>query len=82
VDGVGNACHCGDVNGDDQVLSSDIVAIRPALAAPATLASTARCSVTGGTECDIDEAAALVRVLAGQKAKLANICGAAGHSGP
>jgi sugar lactone lactonase YvrE len=81
-DGVGNACQCGDVNDDARVTIADPDAIRAELATPGSLASTARCSVTGGTECNVADAAVLERVLAAAKPKLENVCTAAGHSGP
>jgi len=82
ADGIGNACQCGDMNGDNQVTSADVEAVRAELAAPGTLASTARCSVAGGSECDMRDVAVLLRVLTMQKPKLENVCTAAGHSGP
>ncbi|MGH7290464.1 MAG: 6-bladed beta-propeller, partial [Myxococcota bacterium] len=81
-DGVGNACQCGDVNNDNRVTSADLGAIRAELATPGTLASTARCSVAGGTECDVADVVVLERVLASAKPRLENVCSAAGHSGP
>jgi tripartite motif-containing protein 71 len=81
-DGVGNACQCGDVNDDNQVTNADLDAIRAQLATPGALASTVRCSVIGGTECDVCDVAILRRALASAKPKLENVCGAAGHSGP
>jgi DNA-binding beta-propeller fold protein YncE len=81
-DGVGNACQCGDVTNDNRVTSADLDAIRAELATPGTLASTARCSVVGGTECNVADVVVLERVLASAKPRLDNVCAAAGHSGP
>jgi hypothetical protein len=79
ADGIGDACQCGDVVVDGQVLPADVTALRNALAGnPAPGADLARCNVVGApgpsaAECQIDDVVALRRALAGSPA-LAQLC--------
>ena len=82
TDGVGDACQCGDVDDDARVTIADLEAIRLELALPGSLASTARCSVAGGTDCAVEDLAVLTRRLSRLQPKLENLCIAAGQSGP
>jgi len=52
-DGVGDACQCGDVNGDGRVSNADAVIIKRSLVVPplATLAHPERCNVGGSAAC-------------------------------
>jgi hypothetical protein len=65
-DGVGDACQCGDANGDGRVTSEDAGAISRWLRAPREnpLARPALCDVGGPLGCGPDDAAALALALA------------------
>ncbi len=80
ADGTGNACQCGDVLGDGQVLASDVAAVRDVLAGISVpAADLSRCNVAGPAgpstaECDVGDVAALQRALAGEPVSLAQQC--------
>ncbi len=81
-DGIGDACQCGDLTLDGGVDAADPARLRAALADPGGAAPTAaelqRCSVSGGdTSCDLVDAVALRRALAGAAPGLAQSCPAA-----
>ncbi len=60
----GDLCECGDGNGDGPVFSNDIQALQQALAGLLEdLSVLDRCSVVGGTECDILDIVTLGQVL-------------------
>jgi len=73
-DGIGDVCQCGDVDGDAFVGPTDLAAIREHLHGGATPAEIARCSVHGGPECDVLDAAVLARTLAAQEPGLTQAC--------
>ncbi|MCK7510590.1 MAG: dockerin type I domain-containing protein [Desulfobacterales bacterium] len=61
--GIGDACECGDVDGDGRVTIVDALGIRRALLAPraATLVSPALCDVTGDGRCTLADAVVVLR---------------------
>jgi len=64
-DGVGDACQCGDVNGDGLVTLADAAAVQRSLLQPptATLAVPALCDVDGNLACTLADAVRLRRAL-------------------
>lgn len=64
-DGVGDACQCGDVNGDGRVTSNDASLIRRAMLAPpvAVLARPELCDVGGSAGCSVADASIVQRAL-------------------
>lgn len=65
ADGIGDACQCGDVNGDGRVTTSDAVMLSRSLLVPAT-ASLARpdlCDVGGASACTNADAVIVRRAL-------------------
>ncbi len=64
-DGIGNACQCGDVNGDGRVLSSDSTIILRSLLTPptATQAQPQLCNVGGSTACNSADSTIILRAL-------------------
>jgi len=64
-DGIGNACQCGDVNGDGRVTASDSALIqRSALIPPtAVLAFPGKCDVGGSAACNVSDLAIVRRAL-------------------
>lgn len=64
-DGIGNACQCGDVNGDGRVTIADSISIQRALLVPPTLvlAKPALCDVNGDGRCTIADGIILRRAL-------------------
>jgi hypothetical protein len=63
--GVGDACECGDVNGDGFVTLADATAITRALLSPptATLARPELCDVGGALGCSAGDAVVIRRAL-------------------
>jgi hypothetical protein len=63
--GVGDACECGDVNGDGSVTIADASDIARALLSPPTaaLARPALCDVGGGAACTLADAVIVRRAL-------------------
>ncbi len=57
-DGIGDACQCGDVNGDGKVTLIDSVIITRSLLVPptATLANPTRCDANGDGKCNLADA--------------------------
>ncbi|MBW2282748.1 MAG: thrombospondin type 3 repeat-containing protein, partial [Deltaproteobacteria bacterium] len=64
-DGVGDACQCGDVDGDGEVLTADGTALRVQLAGGALLVFAEKCDVSGDGACTIVDAARIARGVAG-----------------
>jgi len=64
-DGIGDACQCGDVNGDGLVTTSDLALYQRALLQPpaATIARPELCNVGGSASCTIADVAILGRAL-------------------
>jgi hypothetical protein len=64
-DGVGDACQCGDVNGDGRVTTADAAAIEASVADPrgAILARPELCDVGGWLRCTAEDAKLLARAL-------------------
>jgi hypothetical protein len=71
-DGIGDACQCGDADDDGVLTAGDVDDIRDnEVTAPE------KCSVTGGTECNLADAAALVTALRGDPGAISQVCTAA-----
>jgi hypothetical protein len=64
-DSIGDACQCGDVNGDGRVTTSDSLAIRRSLLIPptATLLQPALCDVGGSAGCGLSDSVLIRRAL-------------------
>lgn len=64
-DGIGDACQCGDVNGDGRVTLGDAVLIGRSLLTPptATLARPQLCDVGGSAGCSTGDAVVIRRAL-------------------
>jgi len=78
-DGVGDACQCGDVNGDGRVtLADSALVLRSRLVPPtATLARPDLCDVGGSTGCSAQDAVTIRRaLLAPPTAAIAGACAA------
>lgn len=76
-DGIGDACQCGDVTADGAVTGADVTALRGFLTGAQPLAAPALCSVWDGLECDVADAAVLLRALGGSGPGVAQVCGPA-----
>jgi hypothetical protein len=85
-DGAGDACQCGDVNGDGLVDSTDPPLIRAALArvsGPLSGAANRRCDSPSDTgECSIVSWARMRKRLAGATLAHLQTCAAARERGP
>jgi len=76
-DGVGDACQCGDHNGDGRVTLADAVILQRSFLVPPTAArSQARCDVGGSAGCSLADAVVLRRTLVAT-ATIAQQCDAA-----
>jgi hypothetical protein len=77
-DGIGNVCQCGDgqLANDGTVFPADVPACQAALAGAQTDAQTVeRCSVTGGSELDIEDLVILEQRTAGDSsAAIEQVC--------
>jgi YD repeat-containing protein len=64
-DGIGDACQCGDVDGDGSVTTADALMIRRALLVPptATILHPELCDVIGASDCSSADALAIRRAL-------------------
>ncbi len=64
-DGIGDACQCGDVNGDGRITLVDATIVQRALLTPpaATMTRAQLCDVTGDAACTFADAVALRRAL-------------------
>ncbi len=81
-DGIGDACQCGDLDGDGDADPSDGARLREALADPVgaalSPAAAARCSVIGAPgSCDVLDVAVIARANASLAPPLAQACAAA-----
>lgn len=77
ADGIGDGCQCGALTPDGQVTDADLSLLRGYLADPTTPIALERCSVIGNEECDVRNAAALARSLAGRPGGVRQVCSAA-----
>jgi uncharacterized repeat protein (TIGR03806 family) len=85
ADGIGDACQCGDVNGDGRADAADFVPLRSALTKLTTLSGAAnrRCDSASDTgECSIVSWARLRKAVAGTPAAHPQSCAAATELGP
>jgi hypothetical protein len=76
-DGIGDACQCAEVTGDGSVLDDDVDAIRSTLADLAPLNAPERCNAigaAGGGDCEILDAVAVERALAGFAPGVQQVC--------
>jgi hypothetical protein len=64
-DGIGDACQCGDVNGDGRVTLADRTVIQRSLLNPPTafLARPGNCDVGGSTDCTLTDSTLIGRAL-------------------
>jgi Zn-dependent metalloprotease len=77
-DGIGDACQCGDANKDGFVTGDDATSVRQHLVGSAPPGFALQlCSAIGGLECDLRDAAVLLRTLAGRAPGIAPVCSAA-----
>jgi uncharacterized repeat protein (TIGR03806 family) len=85
-DGVGNACQCGDVNGDGKVDAADVTKVRNSLAKlppPLSGNQNRRCDSPSDTgECSVVSWARMAKGLAGTPAVHGQTCAAATQVGP
>ena len=65
ADGIGDACQCGDVNGDGRVTGTDAVVIRRAFLVPpkATMTKPDLCDVGATAGCTQSDAVVIRRAL-------------------
>jgi hypothetical protein len=77
----GDACQCGDIDGDFHVYSSDVALAREHLMGKAIAGDITRCNVVGdyapagdGSDCDVADITLLTRYIAGQSVTLGNVC--------
>jgi hypothetical protein len=74
-DGVGDACQCGDVNGDLAVTQSDADALRAFLAdATPSLPAAQNCTIAEDPGCDLLDLAILMRALGGRSSGIPKAC--------
>ena len=67
--GIGDACECGDQNGDGTVDVTDIVAINQAIYKPAL--ATPLCDASGDGRCDVEDIVAVNGRIFGREARCA-----------
>jgi hypothetical protein len=77
----GDACQCGDIDGDSFVFSSDLSLARAHLMGKAITGDITRCNVVGdyapagdGSDCDVADISALSRYIGGETVTLGNVC--------
>jgi hypothetical protein len=75
-DEIGDGCQCGALDSDGDADTDDRTQLRLYLADLATI-PLERCSVAGGTECDLLDEVVLARALAGQYPGARQVCAAA-----
>ncbi|MGH7290963.1 MAG: thrombospondin type 3 repeat-containing protein, partial [Myxococcota bacterium] len=77
----GDACQCGEGDGNGAVFAADAAVLRGVLAGTVqTSAVVSRCSVAGGPECDIRDSVVLRRALAGLAPAISAVCTSAVRS--
>ncbi len=81
ADGIGDGCQCGALDADGDVDAADLAQLRLFLTDQGSV-PLERCSVAGGEECDLLDAAAMVRAFAGQYPKARQTCTAAVRLAP
>lgn len=74
ADGVGDDCQCGELDDTGDIAGTDLTALRDFLAGIGGPIASDRCSVIGGTECDVADAAVLTRALGSLEPGLAQVC--------
>lgn len=77
ADGIGDACQCGDVNGDGRVTTTDgVLVLRSRLTPPkASLPFAERCDVGGSAGCSTADAVLMLRaLLTPPTAQLQQVC--------
>jgi hypothetical protein len=72
ADGIGDACPCGDADDNGTLGAHDVQLI-----AAGNPVAPEKCSVTGGMECDLEDARALAAALRGNPGAIAQVCTAA-----
>jgi len=77
----GDACQCGDIDGDFRVYPSDLALARAHLVGKAITGDITYCNVVGdyapeedGSDCDVADIYALSRYIAGEPVTLGNVC--------
>jgi hypothetical protein len=77
-DGFGDACQCGESTGNGRVYAEDVLPLQQLLAGLSDDAGAQeRCSVTGGTECDLLDIVIVGRVTAEAGGNIEQKCAAA-----
>ncbi|MFQ5699206.1 MAG: matrixin family metalloprotease [Myxococcota bacterium] len=76
-DGIGDACQCGDADGDGIVDITDLVGLLRFLGGLPPGVDPTTCSVVGDPACDITDAVVLERFLGGLPPGIAQACAAA-----
>jgi hypothetical protein len=77
----GDACQCGDIDGDSRVYPSDLALARAHLMGKTITGDITYCNVVGdyapaedGSDCDVADIYALSRYIAGETVTLGNVC--------
>jgi hypothetical protein len=77
----GDACQCGDIDGDFHVQASDLALARAHLMGKAITDDISFCNVVGdyapagdGSDCDVADIFVLSRLIAGKTVTLGNVC--------
>jgi hypothetical protein len=71
ADGIGDPCQCGDASDDGVVTQADVDQVRAFLAGSGARAGAEQCHIVGAPACDVGDAAAMRRRLAGRPLELA-----------
>jgi hypothetical protein len=77
ADGTGDSCQCGESTDDGAILAGEATPIRQLLAGMAvsqSLLVQGRCSVSGGTSCDVLDSTRLRRAVSGLQPSLSSAC--------
>ncbi len=78
ADAIGDACQCGDVDDDGEVLDADLAALRDWLAGlTASLPAQSKCNVVGDagpSDCDLLDRVVLERALGRLSPKAGHVC--------
>jgi hypothetical protein len=77
----GDACQCGDIDGDFHVYPADLALARAHLMGKAITGDITYCNVVGdyapaedGSDCDVADIYALSRYIGGESVTLGNVC--------